>query len=168
MSDKLTWTDAAGTLWNCAIKLSDAKRLRDNGSDLFNPEHLKSLFTDTLGTIELLGELLRPQWEERGIPYVDFSDLLLDGEGRFTEATSALQAAIADFFRRIDRPALAMVVERAFQTARALETQALQNAGGEKVAALMAAMHVRSQREFDAEMEKALSLAENVPVPLGN
>ena len=153
----LTWTDAAGHLWSCAIRLSDARRLKESGTDLFNPEQLRTLFSDTLGTIELIGELLRPQWEEAGISYLDFSDSLVESAGVYTAATAALQAAIADFFRRIDRPALALVVERAFETARSLETQAVGNAGGDKMAQLMTSMQRRSQAAFDEEIEKAIA-----------
>jgi hypothetical protein len=167
MSHKLTWTDSTGEQWSCAIRLSDAKRLRDTGIDLFDPEKLQTLFADTLGTIELVGELLRPQWEERGIAYVDFADRVIDGHGVFAAATATLQAAIADFFQRIDRPALAMVIERTANAARTLETQALTNAAGEQVGTLLAAMQAKSQSVFDAEIARALASIER-PEPLAN
>ena len=153
---KLTWDDNAGNQWTCRINLSDAKRLRDNGIDLFDPNGIKKLFSEVLETIEFLVELMRPQWEERGMAVVDVMDVLTAGDGVYTSATNALSHALQDFFRRLDRPALAMVIERAWSTAMQLETQALQNAGGQKVQSLMAAMLQKSQNEFDKQLDAEL------------
>ena len=154
---KLTWDDNDGNQWSCRINLSDAKRLRDSGVDLFDPSGIKKLFSEVLDTVEFLVELLRPQWEGRGLSVIDISDVITGGDGTYTSATNALNQALQDFFRRLDRPALAMVIERAWATAMQLETQSLRNAGGPKVESLMSEMLKKSQEQFDAELDKELA-----------
>jgi hypothetical protein len=154
---KLTWTDSTGSEWTCRVDLSTAKRLRDSGIDLFNPNGIAKLFSEVLETVEFLVELLRPQWEERGLSVLDVSDLLTGGDGVYSSATNALSHALQDFFRRLDRPALAMVIERSWSTAMQLETQSLENAGGQKVSALMTQMLRKSQDEFDAKIDAEIA-----------
>jgi hypothetical protein len=154
---KLTWADNNGIEWNCRVDLSTAKRLRDTGIDIFNPNGIAKLFSEVLETIEFLVELLRPQWEERGLSVLDVSDLLTGGDGVYASATNALSHGLQDFFRRLDRPALAMVIERAWGTAMQLETQSLENAGGQKVTTLMAEMLKKSQSEFDAKIAEEIA-----------
>lgn len=154
---KLTWDDATGQQWSCRVELSDAKRLRENGTDVFNPNGIAKLFSEILETVEFLAELMRPQWEQRGLTAQAFEDLIVGGDGIYQSAADALNHALSDFFRRLGRPALAMVIERAWRTAMEMETQSLTNAGGAKVTALMESMLVKAQREFDAAVETQIA-----------
>ena len=151
---KLNWNDHTGRQWSCRVDLSDARRLRDNGNDIFDPRGgIAKLFSDVLETIEFIAELCRPEWEQSGMSYEQFSDCITGGENVFRDASEALKDGLCDFFRRLDRPALAMVIERAWKTATAMETQALENAGGEKVAGLLSAMMVKAQTEFEKAID---------------
>lgn len=153
---KLTWTDETGHQWSCVIKFSDAIRLRANEIDLFNAERIGNLFGDTLTTIEFIGELSRPQFESRGLSYESFADLLIEGDCH-PRAMEALQHGLADFFRHIGRPALALVIERAWESAMALQIQSVRNVAGAKTDQLMEAMRTRSQAEFDVAVEKEIA-----------
>lgn len=105
-----TFTDKSGRIWEIAITLGAAKRLRDKlDIDLLQPEQgdpplLTRLGTDELLLGEMLCELLLSQFESHGTSEADVWDAF-DGE-TLLAAQDAFYADLVDFFRsrgRADR-----------------------------------------------------------------
>lgn len=124
---KTSWTDADGTQWSARMTIAEAQRLKaDEGIDLLDPEQLKSLVSDPLSVVHLITCVHAPQIEEAGITRGDFAELCTQTEGIATDAADALVEALADFFGRLRKPALANVVRLALEAATAAERQANQ------------------------------------------
>ena len=113
-----TFTDKSGRIWEIAITLGAAKRLRDKlDIDLLQPEQgdpplLTRLGTDEILLGEVLCELLSGQFDAHGVGADDIMDAF-DG-ATLLAAQDAFYEDLVDFFRgrgRTDR-------------SRAVETQA--------------------------------------------
>lgn len=163
MSDKvLGWGDETGRQWSCAIKLGDAQRLKETqGIDILDPSAMEKLFgSGPLVRIEAIGELSRPQWEAAGLTYQDFVDLLIGTDTSFASATAALRAALSDFFRRLDRHDLAIVVDRAWVALVAEMNHQVELANSPMVGKAMDTAVANAMAEKSAKLEKVLKQLE--------
>jgi hypothetical protein len=122
---------------------------------MLDPEQLKTFFADSLRVIETIAELCRPQWQDRGMTYEAFADLIIADESTFLAASQAFANAIADFFRRIGRPAMGAVVDRAWEAVKVHEEIAVEKANGPKIGNLLETMRVKLDRDFDEAIERA-------------
>ena len=156
-AEKLVWVDANGKRWSTAIRFQDAVRLRDLGTDLLVPATMEQIFgKNPLDRIEVLGELARPQWEQAGLAYVDFAGLVLGGETTLADATAALKAALSDFFRRLDRNDLAVVLDRAWDAMVKGLRLAVEKAEGTKVGEILAMSVAKMSRDIDEGLDRAM------------
>lgn len=155
----LSWTDATGDRWSGFIHLADARRLQETQNiDLLDPKSVDVLFGgNPLCRIEAIGELARPQWTAAGLAYDEFAERLVSGPTTFVDATDALRRGLSDFFRRLGRDDLAIVADRAWEALAADADLRRTKASGTKVGEILAAGIQRSEREIDAELDRALA-----------
>lgn len=156
--DKMAWQDANGKRWSTAIKFQDAVRLRESaGIDLLLPATMEQLFgPNPLERIETIAELARPQWQEANLSYTEFADLIVGGPTTLIAATAALRSAITDFFRRLDRNDLAIVVDRAWDAMVKGLQVSIEKASGPKIGQVLQAAIDKMDREIDDGLDKAL------------
>ncbi|QDV26938.1 hypothetical protein [Aureliella helgolandensis] len=158
-SQPLKWNDGSGQSWSTTIALSDALRLKQEMAiDILDPKSVEVIFgSDLVRRTEVLGELARPQWEEAGIAYTDFADLLLSGPTTFVDASDALRRGLSDFFRRAGREDLAIVADRAWKAMEAGMQVSVAKASGEKVGKILQAGIDRAEADLDKELDRALA-----------
>lgn len=150
-----TWQDNSGRTWNCKIAISDVIRLKGStGFDLLNPEHFKEMLQDILKQIETIAELLRPQWEENGLKYNEFVDLMTEYEGRFELVQSAFSAAVENFSLSIGRKAIGELMHRTLLTMRQLEERALMNVKSDKMQKALDKMVEDVDKQIDEGLKK--------------
>ena len=152
----LVWRDASGRDYTFRLTLGDARRLKDKGVDLLDPDAMQHLFVDSLKVVETISELLRPQWEQRGLTYEQFAESLIDEASSYLKACEAFSAGLADFFRRLGRNALAAVVVRAWAAIVSTEDAMVARVAGPGVDKLLAMAVTKAQNEFDRAIEKGL------------
>ncbi len=121
-----------------------------------DPEFLKVLFGDSLKTVEVFAELLRPQWKG-DLTYEEVSDLILGDDDSFLRAKAALNAGLIDFFRRLDQPAMAALVEKSAESARAVTEGILKKVNGPKVKDYLAIGIAKTLSEFDEAMDQEMN-----------
>ncbi len=104
-----SFTDNAGRSWTFAITIPEARRIRTRcGVDLLDPEQLRAAASDLVRFIDLMFAALEPQAKERNITDEQFGVAI---EGHVDDACDALQAELADFFRRVGRVKAAEALE---------------------------------------------------------
>jgi hypothetical protein len=118
-----------------------------------DPEFLKVLFGDSLKTVEVFAELLRPQWKGTHT-YEEVSDLILGDDDSFLRAKDALNAGLIDFFRRLDQPAMAALVEKSAESARELVNAMLGRVTSQKVNDYLAIGIERTLKDFDEAIDR--------------
>lgn len=151
----MQWKDVSGQAWSFRITLADNQRLKNSGFDLFDPQTHERIFADTLSVIEVMAELLRPQWEAAGIDYAGLVDRLTETETTLPESIRALQEGLVDFFRRFGKPALAEVVRKAIAVADRVQQAQMQRATSPKIDELIEAGLARDEQRFDDELARA-------------
>lgn len=135
MSNTTRWRDADQREWVCHITIEKAIRIKqERGVDLLNPESIKTSFTDPLLVAELLADLHAEQWKDQMTLY-EFAELAMKTEEVALSSSAALEAALTDFFRRLRRPALATVVEKAREATDRVEAAQIELLTGEKTTA---------------------------------
>lgn len=153
----LTWKDANGRTWSTRITLADARRLKDNGTDLLDTERMKDLFGDTLTIVEVMAELARTQWIEKELTYPQFADLVIETPEVYEKASAAFVEGITDFFRRLARPALAELVEKAFEAAQVTQQTMMARVQGSQINRLILAAQAKAEKEFDDAIENEIA-----------
>ena len=119
-----SWNDGSGREWVCKVTVSVAEQLRGEGIDLLNPKVVSQLYSkDPIELVQFAAKLHKSQIEEYGLTVGDFVDLATDSEDVSNAMLGAVEAALCDFFRRMRRGALAAVVQRASESAAALDVQ---------------------------------------------
>ena len=122
-----TWTDARGKQWSARMTIGEAIRIKsEDGIDLLDAEQLGTTTNDPLAVVHLLCCVHGPQIEKNGMTRGDFAEICTETEAIANAAVDALVEALADFFGRLRKPALASVVRKAIEAARATENQAQQ------------------------------------------
>jgi len=119
------WRDHSGRVWDFRIGIEVAKRLKEAGTDLMNPQTIKEVFGSPLSLIEFVGELARPEWEKLELTYEQFADRLIHSEDSFLQVQDSIEFAIVDFFRRIGQKHHAVVAERAMESAARVMEQSV-------------------------------------------
>lgn len=164
----MNWTDNQKRSWTCRLTIDDVKRLKANGTDIADPKSFEAIFSSSLQQIELLAELMRPQWEQAGLDYVQFAELLIESEGRLQEVQAAFVEGLTDFFRRLGEPWMATVVEKAYGAAtrsnQAMARRAESNAVDALIQRALDAEDAGFQREL-AKLEAKLSGAVSTNAP---
>jgi Glu-tRNA(Gln) amidotransferase subunit E-like FAD-binding protein len=151
------WTDTTGRQWLARVTIGDAQRIKaELQIDLLDPEQLGGTFADPFRVVELLAAIHRDQITAAGLTAGDFVELATETAEVSNAAAAALEAALADFFRRLRRPALAAVIERAAEATAATEAEALRRAKDPRVAQAMKAAGVRELAKFDAIVDAAI------------
>jgi len=152
-----TWKDGAGRDWVCKVTVSVAEALRGEGIDLLDPKAVSQLYSkDPIEFVAFAAKLHKSQIEEQGLTVGDFVDLATDSEEVSNAMLGAVEAALCDFFRRMRRGALAAVVQRASESAAALDVQQTQMIESERAGAAMKAEVSRALRPIEQEIAKAL------------
>lgn len=164
-----SWKDSEGNVWLTTFKAVDAVRLREAASvDIMDPKSMEQIFGgDPLNRIEVIAELSRRQWEAKGLNYVQFSDLIMSTPTSLIDATTALQASIAYFFRQLGRGDLATVCDRAWEMAVAQAKALEAKAAGEKVGAILQRVAAKGMEAVDAELDRALDAIDH-GIPFGS
>ena len=151
----MIWSDSEGNQWNCRITLEDNRRLKESGCDLFNAEVYEQVFGDAIAQLEFIAELLRPQWQQRGMTYEQFAEMLISVEGQLQLAAASTAEAIADFSRRLGKSAFATVVEMAWKMAGRVSEKQQAQANGKEMDNLIEAELAANEKRFQSAVEKA-------------
>jgi len=131
------------------MTIAEANRLKAEESiDLLDPESLKLLIGDPLAVVGLICAVHAPQISEAGLTRGDFAEVCTETERVASDAADALVEALADFFGRLRKPALATIVRMALETANAAEQQATLRVETKGRAMLQAAL-ARSMADLD-------------------
>ena len=178
--NSMTWKDASGREWTARIAISDVARIRDCGVDILDAQSLPNAFTDPLQAVGLMVEVHRKDWEPMTIDAIvrreptaedprttesvrrsmtadDFAELAVASEEVAGRSILALQASLADFLRRLGRPALASLIESAMSAQHAAEQAALAKVRDPRVQQVMDKVTSDALEKIDAELEKACS-----------
>ncbi len=156
----MQWKDNQNRPWNCRLTIADVKRLKANGCDIANPESFQKLFADTLGFVEIVAESLRPQWEQAGLKYEEFAELIVETTGRLQEVQKAFIDGLKDFFHRLGDKAMATVVEKAASAVSQSNKAREARANSPKIDSLVQKVLAKDENDFEkilAEQEAKLS-----------
>lgn len=157
---KMTWLDNEKRIWSCRPTIGDLKRLKAAGVDIADPKGFEKIFASTLDQIEMLAELMRPQWEAHKLIYEQFVEIMIESEGRLQEIQQAFICGLTDFFRRVGEGHTAAIVEKAWQAAQKGNEAKLKRAQSPAIDSLIEKVIEREEREFAkavSETEAALS-----------
>lgn len=152
---KMTWLDNEKRLWSCRPTIGDLKRLKANGVDIADPTGFEKIFASTLDQIEMLAELMRPQWEAHGLRYEQFAEIMIESEGRLQEIQQAFICGLTDFFRRIGEGHTAAIVEKAWNAAQRGNEAKLRRAQSAVIDSLIDKAIDREEREFAKVVSEA-------------
>ena len=152
------WVDHNGKHWDFSLKLSDRKRLKAAGIDLFDAEQLKKLFFNPVDTLELIAECERGLWDPE-LTYEEFADLMTYDENSLDAATLAFQVALADFFQRLGQKQTAVLVERAYQAAQQISEASVARIKM-RSPAMVSKIHEQTIARLDREIDAALKKVE--------
>jgi hypothetical protein len=114
-----SFVDKSGQSWAVELTIGIARRVFDIGQ----PESISKLLDDAFARFDLLWLLCEQQANQRGIDQAKFDSLLAD-EGAYVQANDALLGAVEDFFRRIGKESLALLMAKSREAAQRLETLA--------------------------------------------
>ena len=152
---KTIWTDTQGRTWSARMTIAEANRLKaEEGIDLLDPEALKMLIGDPLAVVGLICAVHGPQIAEQGLTRGDFAELCTETEQVASAAADALVEALADFFGRLRKPALATIARMSVETANAAEQQ-VKIRVETKGRAMMQASLAKGVADLDAALEDA-------------
>lgn len=134
-----------------------AEALRGDGIDLLDPKAVSALYSkDPIEFVLFAAKLHKSQIAEHGLTVGDFVDLATDTEEVSNAMLGAVEAALCDFFRRMRRGALAAVVQRASESAAALDARQVELIESERVGEALAAEVSRAMGPMEQEIAKAL------------
>ena len=154
---KVTFRDSEDRQWSCRITIADARRLKSAGSDICNPEGFQVLFGNTLSQVELIAELMRPQWEAVGMKYEQFADFLIAVDGRFAEVQECFANALTDFFQRLGEPHLARLAAKAREAAIKAVAAQLARVEGPRINQMIDAMLAADEKRFESAVDVELA-----------
>lgn len=164
---KTIWTDTLGRTWSARMTIAEANRLKsEEGIDLLDPESLKMLIGDPLAVVGLICSVHAPQIAQQGLTRGDFAELCTETDKVASDAADALVEALADFFGRLRKPALATIARMSVETANAAEQQVMIRVET-KGRAMMQASLARGLADLDAAIEQA-SASESHGTTSGN
>jgi hypothetical protein len=152
----MQFTDHTGQQWSFRLTLADNSRLKESGFDLFDPQTHERIFADTLTIIEVIAELLRPKWEEAGLKYEQFVDLLTWDVDTLPKVINAFTEGLTNFFQRAGKPALAAVIAKAVAVADRQNKIQMQRVNSPKVEKLIEAGLAKDAAAFDEQVDRAL------------
>ncbi len=148
LNQSLTWTDSQGREWNFRLTIADLKRLKSAGTDIADPDVYKTLFGDTLGLIETVAEVLRPQWESRALSYEQFAECLIETPDSLVAVQAAFVAGLSDFFRRAQSLERAVIVEKAWAATKATKLAIERRANSQELQGLIDAALAKEEENF--------------------
>lgn len=129
--------------------------MKATGTDISNPEAFNKFFGSTLDFIEIVAELLRPQWEQKQLTYEEFAELLIEEDGRIGEVQEAFKAGLSDFFHRLGDRAAAKVVEKAWNAASKSQAARLARAESQKLDNMIQQALDHEEKEFHRNIDEA-------------
>lgn len=151
------WRDANGREWIARLDIGAAEDLKGRGLDILDPHALGDAIADPIKALEIMAAAHRKQCAERNLEIGDFVEVATETEQVALAAAVALEAALADFFRRLRRPALAGVVATATKAAEAATELALAKLADPRVEQAMRAALERAGADVDAAIEAAIT-----------
>lgn len=159
------WKDNTGREWIARITIELAEKMRGDGFDLLDPKQVGAVFTDPFKVLELLAKIHDSQITAAELTPAQFVELATDSPEVAEAAAAALESAMSDFFRRLRRPALAAVAERAQEAGRRTEAAAMEKANDPRLLRAMEAVAHRELAKLDAVIDRALTGATSGELP---
>ncbi len=153
---KFPWKDATGRGWSAYVGIAIAEALKTQGVDLLDPKQLAGLYKDPFGLVRVNALVHQSQCEEHGLTAGDFLELSTETEEVATASVAALEAALADFFRRLKRGALATVIEKASASAAELDADQVVTLNGPRAEKAMRLERAKALALLDAEIDKVI------------
>ncbi len=114
-----SFVDRNGLAWSLELTIGQARKVFELGES----ESLVKLLDDVYARFDLLWLLCETQAKERGIT-VDQFDLALADETAMLAAHEALIGCLQDFFQRIGKTSLSLLMTKSSEARKNLETAA--------------------------------------------
>jgi hypothetical protein len=128
--------------------VSDAKRLKAAGIDVFNPKKYKALFEDVLKQLDLITEFLKPQLDEFGVTELQFCDDLCRDPELYGKCMEAFVAGLENFFRNLRQESHVKVLRKGLAHMELAEKARLEKLSDPRI-------DQAAQKEIDRVSEKA-------------
>jgi hypothetical protein len=153
---KFPWKDATGREWSAFVGIAIAETLKTQGVDLLEPKQLAELYKDPFGLVRVNAIVHQSQCEALGLSAGDFLELSTETEEVASASVAALEAALVDFFRRVKRGALATVVQKASESAAALDADQILTLNSERAAKAMRLERAAALGELDKAIDEVI------------
>ncbi len=140
--------DTSGRVWAVELTIGIAR----NTFDISKPETLTQLIDDPYQRFDLLWLLCKDQAEKYSIDVTSFDRLMLDERTCF-EANNALIETIEDFFRRIGKESLALLISKTREAATMIDSTVKEKVSGMDSA--IAKVVSKAMSKLEAEIAKA-------------
>ncbi len=142
------FTDKNGQSWAIELTIGIAR----NAFDLSKPESLTALLDDPYARFDLLWKLCESQAKDRGMTVDQFDSALAD-ETAMMSAHDALLLTLNDFFHRIGKTSLSLLMKKSMEAAKRLETLATEKV--ETIDSTLETVIQRSMTKIDQAIEKS-------------
>jgi hypothetical protein len=107
--------------YNFEFVVSDARRLKNAGIDIFDPRKYKTLFEDVMKQLDVLTEFLKPQLEKFGVTELQFCDDVVRDAELFSSCMEAFIGGLENFFQNLGQKSHAKVLNKSLETAKLTE-----------------------------------------------
>jgi hypothetical protein len=156
LSNPMLWKDYCGREYTAKLKLVDAERLKQAGVDVFAEDFFQRLYSDSLSLIEIVAEAWRPQWSGQ-LTYEEFVDSVTLEDETLGQVRRAMEAGITDFFRRLLRPELAKLIEKAASANEMSLALMAAKMESNKIDQVLSQAVAKLGRDFDRELEAKIA-----------
>lgn len=166
-----TFTDATGRDWPVEINFGALKRVKDLvGVDLLTADALKQL-RDLIVVVDIIYAVCKPAAVAANLDPVAFADTLVPC---FDDAVEAFFAELEDFFRRLNRVALASLIQKirtwSIQEQEKMASLVTEEAMERKVAEILGLETEKARTSLHAELDRLIAggIAADLPASSGS
>ncbi len=142
------FNDKNGQAWSIELTIGVAR----NAFDISKPESLTALLDDPYARFDLLWKLCESQAKDRGITVDQFDSALAD-ETAMIAAHDALLLTLNDFFHRIGKTSLSLLMRKSMEAAKRLEKLATEKV--ETIDSTLERVIQTSMSKIDQAIEKS-------------
>lgn len=137
--------------------VSDARRLKTAGYDIFDAKKYETMFGDIVSQLDVLAEFCKPQAEKYQISDAQFLDDIVREPGVFQQAMEAFIGGIENFFQNLNRPAMLAVIKKSKEVAELSEVRKAAKLMDGKVQTAVLNHFERLEKEIDEKIEALAS-----------
>lgn len=137
--------------------VSDAKRLKAAGIDVFDPKKYKVLFADVMKQLDLLTEFLKPQLEKFGVSELQFCDDISREPEIYGRCMEAFVQGLQNFFQNLRQESHIKVLQKGLETMELAEKARLEKLNDPRIDLLLQKEIEKSNAEADQVLNRMLS-----------